>query len=401
MRNTINTISSESMLNSNAQKGGQSATAERHAMRGHHGKKGLWMAVAAMVLGAGSASAQSSLNLGSIQSGSTASFSVQVSEQTFDIFGEVHEATPNDVLSATIDNKGNYSIPQSQLVIDPIQTDDGVTVQPTLTGPISGIINPSTGEWTMKMTLNYYLSGSGLPNGCYIGPVNWNMSSLDSNGGVKYSTSTGAAVLVDDSFTIPVASSTVCGNLASQINNRKDLPTASGENAVSFSVAANPIIVGSACVANATEVESTSTQSLGCAPSTIAGKIASTSDHDAYSFSGVASGKKVYVEHVATYTYKFQEDCVNAEDVITKTYSGPLVKLNSSTSYTVSTQTSQGGKYCDMGGSGATSTTVTTYKMKREVTPSNGVYTINVDPNTVTNSAFPVTGNYSLTVSIQ
>lgn len=401
MLNTIATMISNYWRRNPAHNADQARRADQSSLRNHRAKNALWMFMAVAALGAGTASAQSTLNLGSIQSGETKSFSVLVSEQVFDIFGTVTEKDPNDVLSATIDNKGNYNIPQSALQIDPFKPDRMVTVTPKLTGPITGYLNPSTGEWTMKMSVNFELSGAGIEAGCYIGPVNWNLSSMDSNGGVKYDTTTGAAVLVDDSFTIPAASSSVCGERAAEINEEKDLPTASGENFVSFSVAADPIVVGIPCSSTVTESESSDTHSLSCAPSTINGKLNSTSDRDTYSFGNVASGKKVYVEHSAKYTYTWKEDCVNAEDTVTSSYSGPLLKLNNSTAYTSSVVNTTGGKYCDMGGGGKTTKSVTTYTLKREVVPSNGIYTIIVDPNTVTSADFPVTGSYSLKISIQ
>lgn len=376
----------------------------RHAIRSFGANVGL-------VLGAGlalslptHAHAQSTLNLNSIPAGQTAAMVVMLETQEFSVAGEQVTEYPNDALNATIDNTGKYSIPVSEVNLEAIDTGLGYTVTPVLTGAVSGVINPSTGEWTMKLNLQFNVDETGeAPSGCFVGPVTWNMTSLNDGGAVKYSTSTGDAVLRDDTFTIPaVTDANHCSTAMTKlINSGLDLPTAVGESWVNFGVSVSPIVIGSVCVTNATEVESTGTQYLGCVPSSISGKVASSSDHDSYAFSGVASGKHVYVEHVATYTYKFQEDCVNGQDIITKSYSGPLLKLNGSTAYTKSVQSTTGGKSCDMGGGGTTYTTVTTYKLKREVSLSNGMYTIGTDPNSTTDATFPVTGNYKLTVSVQ
>lgn len=348
------------------------------------------------------AHAQSTLNLGSIPSGQTAALVVNIEETEFQLFGEHKVQAPNEALNATIDGYGNYSIPQSEVVLDSIETEEGVLVQPTLTGPISGVINPGSGEWTMAINLKFLLSGTGIPSGCYVGPVSWRLTSLNDGDAELYSTSTGEAVLRDDTFTVPaVGSANGCGSAANKINEKMGLPTSTGENWVEYSVRVSPIVVGSACLSNVSEVESSNPQALSCAPKTISGKIASSSDRDTYVISGVASGKKVYVEHIATYTYKFSEDCVNGDDSIIKSYSGPLLKLNSSTAYTKSTKSSTGGKSCEMGGGGSTYTTVTTYTLKREVAASNGSYSIVVDPNTLTDATFPVTGSYKLNVYVQ
>lgn len=348
------------------------------------------------------AHAQSTLDLGSIPSGQTKAFVVNIEETEFQLFGENKVQMPNDALDASIDSYGNYSIPQSEVVLAEIPASEGVVVTPKLTGPITGKINPSNGEWTMAINLKFELSGDNIEPGCYVGPVAWKLTSLNDGGAELYSTSTGEAVLRDDTFIVPaVSEANGCGLATNKINNDMGLPTSSGENWVEYSVSASPIVVGSPCLSSVSEVESSSPQPLSCAPKTISGKIASSSDRDTYVISGVASGKKVYVEHIATYTYKFAEDCVNAEDSIIKSYSGPLLKLNSSTAYATSTKTSTGGKSCEMGGGGSTYTSVTTYTLKREVAASNGTYSIVVDPNTVTNANFPVTGSYKLNVYVQ
>lgn len=145
-----------------------------------------------------------------------------------------------------------FSFPQQVMQVDtPIGKKD-IFIDIRAKDPITGSIDPETGEVHISTTLTIQLTSNdsiiNLGNNCYVGspssPIPFSATALpDDSKGVHYDQYTGEATVVDDTLAIPEASGcpTILGNNVNTIvNDQLGLPSPSGQNTVTFALRFRP-----------------------------------------------------------------------------------------------------------------------------------------------------------------
>lgn len=144
----------------------------------------------------------------------------------------------------------DFTFPQLTLSVDsPVGAVD-IFVQIRAASPVTGSINPVTGEVSLSTDLTIQLTSNhaivALGNNCYVGtpasPIPFSASS-DTTGGVPYDEYPATATVVDDTLAIPAASGcpTIVGQDVNQIvNSTMGLPSPSGENKATLAMRFNP-----------------------------------------------------------------------------------------------------------------------------------------------------------------
>ncbi len=176
----------------------------------------------------------------------------------------------NVSINGTIDASGNLSVPPSGIVFPPAYIgikDPGTpnfwvpyqviyvikaSVLPTATA--TGSLNPLTGDAALQVKVKVQLEGSafdvGLGYNCSIGtataPLTLNLTTANSGGlfGTKYSSTSGTARLVDNTFAVPGASGCPIGlvNVNDIINQQILIPSPAGSNNAILDGQASPVL---------------------------------------------------------------------------------------------------------------------------------------------------------------
>jgi hypothetical protein len=176
----------------------------------------------------------------------------------------------------TITGAGAISVPTSGATLPVFYIEnssaggDGVvTVTPRLAQTATGTLSPDTGAMTLRLKLLVDLDATNLGSSCAVGstttPIDMTALATTTSGGSAYSTSTGAATLVDRTYSVP--SSSNCGLAAGSINNALGLPSGSGNNVASFAMHSTPVLAPGVA---------TTTSSSTTTPSTTGGSTTST-----------------------------------------------------------------------------------------------------------------------------
>ncbi|MFN8105043.1 MAG: PKD domain-containing protein [Acidimicrobiia bacterium] len=176
-------------------------------------------------------------------------------------------------ISGTIDAAGNVNVPTSGVVFPNAYMYDAtagiITIQIIPSHAATGTLNPLTGAASIRVRIYIKLTNSGgsvsLGSSCTIGtsasPIDLNVLTTGTTSppgpntpitGVPYNPADGTATLVNNSFSVPGASS--CGPLGlanSSINSALGLPSAAGKNTAIMSGSVTPIL-GKGVVASGT-----------------------------------------------------------------------------------------------------------------------------------------------------
>lgn len=144
----------------------------------------------------------------------------------------------------------DFTFPQLTLSVDsPVGAVD-IFVQIRAASPVTGSINPVTGEVNLSTSLTIQLTSNhaivALGSNCYVGtpasPIPFSASTT-AVGGVPYDEYPGTATIVDDTLAIPAASGcpTIVGqDVNSIVNSTMGLPSPSGSNKVTLAMRFNP-----------------------------------------------------------------------------------------------------------------------------------------------------------------
>ena len=144
----------------------------------------------------------------------------------------------------------DFVFPQLTLAVDsPVGAVD-IFVQIRAASPVTGTIDPTTGEVTLATSLTIQLTSNhaivALGNNCYVGtpasPIPFSAIGGAAKG-VPYDEYPGTTTIVDDILAIPAASGcpTIVGQDVNQIvNSTMGLPSPSGSNTVTLAMRFNP-----------------------------------------------------------------------------------------------------------------------------------------------------------------
>lgn len=182
---------------------------------------------------------------------------------------------PKPSLAGNIDAAGNIFVPKSSFnfgtlefpvdVTDPISVQGVIGIEIIPTHDVTGTIDPITGISNMRIRLKiraFRISGSSLlnvGNACFLGtdsnPIDLQMStevgvfpgSVNSQGGRRYSVSTGDARYGDQTFSVP-GQSGCTGLLSGQINGLLGIPSGAGANAGEFEISFHPAPISNATI---------------------------------------------------------------------------------------------------------------------------------------------------------
>lgn len=182
-------------------------------------------------------------------------------------------------ISGTVNAAGAVSVPQSGVFFPPtwVYAQGGVlTVQVVPTAASTGTVNPLTGAATLNISLKISITGTAggfdLGAGCGVGPFSIPLSTGTTNppppnepiSGEPYSSDTGQGTFVNNSFSVPGASS--CGPLNAAngpLSAAFGVPAPAGTNTMVLKVESVPKIAKGV---NASNVPSATT---GIAPMTV------------------------------------------------------------------------------------------------------------------------------------
>jgi len=139
---------------------------------------------------------------------------------------------------ATVDTNGQIQIPQSSLSFAPVRVQvdlpdpssgqnvpTAVTVQAVSTSDFTGALDPNSGAAFLVGNIEELWSqGSNMP-GCVVGPFRF-IVRTNTQGGISYSSQTGAVTMVDPAYTIDAipAASSGCAGYEGAINGALSLP---------------------------------------------------------------------------------------------------------------------------------------------------------------------------------
>jgi hypothetical protein len=168
-------------------------------------------------------------------------------------------------LDVAIDANGNFSVPQNAELFPPVEFEfdgDAVLVTFELTTPITGALNPSSGDANLDVNLSIRIQGSvsgvSLGNNCRIGTAGSPIALRFTTGesvigdneplvGSPYDGDTSRLRLVDARYAVPGASG--CGGFLSFIvtpilNGELGLPSAAGNNLAALEFEIDPVVLG-------------------------------------------------------------------------------------------------------------------------------------------------------------
>lgn len=154
-------------------------------------------------------------------------------------------------LVGTVTGSGAISAPVSGVTLpvfylenDAAGGDNVVTITPRATAAVTGTVAPDTGVLRLRLRLAVDLDASNLPGTCAIGssttPIDIAGLSTTNAGGVAYSTTTGAATVVDNTYAVPRSSG--CGFVAGPIDDALGLPSPTGSNLATFALHTTPVL---------------------------------------------------------------------------------------------------------------------------------------------------------------
>lgn len=290
------------------------------------------------------------LNLSDLNCSKKAAIKIDPVSSTVTTPASSNTQSGGDDVAAEIDCNGNILIRKDNLKFPLVDSGEGVKSQFVLMKDATGTLDTNSGEATRTYVLRLYFSGSykkplassatTIPAGCYIGDIQWNLSTKKTYG-VPYSVTDGSATFSDPAWTIPalVAGGDNyhnCGEtVATDFNRQMKLP-ATGSTLSTSRI--TPVVVKTFKEKEPNDKDNPNQVAI---PNRVEGGLGS-GDDDYYQII-IPKGKAATIRHVATLTHTEVIDCSTLQSDPFDKYSGPLLNMNTDKSYTVTSKTTTEG----------------------------------------------------------